>query len=287
MTTPTMASMAGAWMVLAAVISTSSASRQGDTTRQQTAPATVTIDRLEDAPSQFMGQVVKVDGEVQSVLGPRLFTIDEREWMDLDGETLVMLPAPLAALVNEGAPISVTGTLRTITIGDIQKEWGWFDSTPGFSAEFEKRAVIVADLVTNTQDGAMLSVRMEEGPKPVGTSGADPAASKDATGRTVTDLAALAKSQDRQLVGRQVQLQNATIASVVEDGGFWVSAGDDRLFVLPAATDTRVTQGQTVDLSGHVLVLPRNMKERVGDGTMAADEEIYVYAEHVEAGGTR
>jgi hypothetical protein len=176
----------------------------------------------------------------------------------------------------------VTGTLRTITLGDIQKEWGWFDSTPGFSAEFEKRAVIVADSVTNTQNGAVLSVRMDDGPKPVGTGGTDSAqagaenakenadkttaessASTGTTGTTVTDPATLAKSHDQKLVGRRVQLQNITVASVVKDGGFWVSAGGERLFVLPAAADTKVTQGQTVDVSGHVLVLPRNMKDRV------------------------
>ena len=40
-------------------------------------------------------------------------------------------------------------------------------------------------------------------------------------------------------------------------------------------------------LSGRVLVLPRNMKDRLGDRTKAEDEEIYLYAEQVKAGGTR
>jgi cobalamin biosynthesis Mg chelatase CobN len=240
--------------------------------------------------------VVKVNGEVQDVLGPRLFTIDEREWMDLDGETLVMVPAPLAALVDEGSPVSVTGTLRNITLAEIQREWGWFDSTPGFNAEFEKRAVIVADAVTNTSNGAVLSVRMQEEPKAVGTSGSstakeDSASAKSGTsststgaGPTVTDLKALAASSDRKMVGRRVQLQNATVASVAKDGGFWVSAGSERLFVLPSTSEVKVSQGQTVDVNGHVLVLPRNMKDRLGDGATAEGEEIYVYANQVNSG---
>lgn len=240
-----------------------------------------------------------MNGEVQEVLGPRMFTIDESEWIDLDGETLVVLPAPLAALVNEEAPVTVTGTVRMGVITDIDKEWGWFGLDPGLQAEFEKRPMIVADSITNAQDGGVLAVRIGAAPGAI-TDDAAPgngSTEKDDSGSNmksdsgqkpghaaskVTDLAKLASSTDARMVGDHVDVQNAKVAEVEKGGGFWVTAGQDRLFVLPAQMGaTKVTVGQTVAVEGVVLQLPAKMKDKLGDRTTVDGEQIYVYAEQV------
>lgn len=62
-------------------------------------------------------------------------------------------------------------------------------------------------------------------------------------------------------VGRQVNVQNAHVAATMATGGFWVDAGGDRLFVLPAGDPqtgvSKVKQGDRVNIMGTVLELPR------------------------------
>ena len=47
----------------------------------------VTVDQLENDATGFIGKTVSVDAEVEEVYGPRLFTIDEPTWGDLEGES--------------------------------------------------------------------------------------------------------------------------------------------------------------------------------------------------------
>lgn len=242
--------------------------------RDQT-PAAVSINTLEENAMKYRGQTVKVTGEVDEVLGPRMFKIDEREWLDFDGETLVFALAPLTMFVNEGEAVTVTGTLRTIMDVDLQKEWGWFELEPDVEAELNKRNVIVATGVVTSTGAARLMDPST--PEAVGTSGSSKAA--------LTDVAMLAKSEDNRLVGRKVDLNNVKAVSIAKAGGFWVNAGSDTLFVLPASADTlKVNPGDTVSISGVVLSMPQGMNERVSDRKMAPDEEIYVYADEIKTG---
>lgn len=241
-------------------------------------PSAVTIDQLEDHPEQYVGQQVRVSGEVGNVLGPHLFTIDERNWIDFDGENLVFLPAPLAALVSEDTPVTVTGTVRTMVQAEIERERGWFGNDEGIKAELHKRPVIVADSVRNTRDDTNLTLRVETGTP----SAAAPAGA--ASPAVVNDLAMLAGADDEQLVGRWAELPSARVDAVAKGGGFWVVSGEDRLFVMPMAATTKVTPGQTVGLSGVVLALPPGLKDTIGDKAVVGDEEVYVYASRVIEG---
>ncbi|HEX6973933.1 MAG TPA: hypothetical protein VF147_06000, partial [Vicinamibacterales bacterium] len=52
----------------------------------------VKLNQLEENGKQYIGKTVTVDAEVDDVLGPRLFKIDEPGWIDLDPEVLVYVP---------------------------------------------------------------------------------------------------------------------------------------------------------------------------------------------------
>jgi hypothetical protein len=52
----------------------------------------VSVDDLEDNARRYMGQRVTVDATVDDVYGPRLFTIDEPRWGDLEGEIFLQVP---------------------------------------------------------------------------------------------------------------------------------------------------------------------------------------------------
>jgi hypothetical protein len=237
----------------------------------------VKLGDLEENTSRYFGQKITVTGEVQDVLGPRLFTIDERQWIDFDGELLVMLPAPLAAMVRDDDPVTVTGTVRPFVRAEIEREWGWFEE-PGVDIDFSNRAVIMADRVTSNGEEVALRTTVNR-EAAVGTAGSI------ATGRTgppATDAQMLASSNDERLVGRRVEIANARVASTANGGGFWISGtGNERLFVLPSdKMPAPISQGQNVRITGVVLELPSGMRDRIGDRTH--DEDIYVYASQVE-----
>src|SRR5688572_8456582 len=71
----------------------------------QGAPQKVDLDELEDKPESYLEKTVMVEGEVDRVLGPHLFTIDERNWADPERELPVIVPEPFAAIVRTDAPV--------------------------------------------------------------------------------------------------------------------------------------------------------------------------------------
>lgn len=265
---------------------------------------TIDLDDLEDDASQYLGKRVTITGEVQKVLGPRLFTVDEENWIDFDGETLVLVPAPAIVFVREDRPVTVTGTLRSFVKADVDHEWGWFNDEPRIEAEFTNRPVLVAESITSVGDNVSVMMMFDR-TKPASSSGERTAQSSPSqtgqanrsqtsqstasTGQTtnanrMTDIRELARSTDERLVGRMVNLQNAMVVSTVNSGGFWIKSDNERLFVLPS-DGTKVQQGQQVSITGTVLELPNQMKDRLDKSNGAQDEEIYLYATQVKQAG--
>src|SRR4029450_13283270 len=76
--------------VLTAISAASLSAAQQQKSQQPSPPATqamkIDLDELETHPEKYVGKTVIVEGEVDRVLGPHLFTIDERNLVDLDGE---------------------------------------------------------------------------------------------------------------------------------------------------------------------------------------------------------
>lgn len=118
--------------------------------------ATTKLDDLEDKPENFVGKTVTVEGEVDKLLGPHLFTIDERGWADPARELPVSVPAPFQVALKEKVPVRVTGTVEKVPIDRLEKEVG-----PILDAklrdEIAKRPVLVATAVTDRAGKSLLS----------------------------------------------------------------------------------------------------------------------------------
>jgi hypothetical protein len=236
----------------------------------------VPLDQIEDYPSKYIGQTISVDAEVEKVLGPHLFTIDEPGWIDLEGETLVYLPSNLAALVHEGDRVTVSGTMKKMVLPDLRREWGWLDTTPAMEARLTKRPLLVASrVVGGDRDRALLiDVNRSTASTPVGTSGTADG------GSTIADVTKIS-SMDDQSIGRTVALNDVAVAKSA-GRGFWlrVANGSD-VFVLPAAPgQPSVHEGQTVSVDGVVLQMPRSMRDRL-DAPKGANTQAYIYATSV------
>lgn len=268
--------------------------QQQEATKQTKAqePATpVRLSALEDHPQQYIGRRVSVSGEVEGVLGPRIFKIDERNWLDLDRELLVVLDTPLAALLKEDDPVTVTGTVRQFVDVDFEREWGWIDLDPEIEARIRTRPVLVATSVVGSDPDAGLLVSIQEPaqtgvgqqqqqPGTVGTTGR---ASSGDTRSALTDAAELARASDTTHVGRRVNLSSVKVDRMAaKAGGFWVTANGEELFVLPSDPKTSVQAGQTVNIEGHVLRLPEQMEDRIEKSKKVGNEEVYVYATSIK-----
>jgi hypothetical protein len=274
-------SMAGmAAVVLTAALPDQQRSRQqGGSTRQpggnqqqRTAaaqPIKVDLDQLEDHPEKFVGQTVTVEGEVDRVLGPHLFTVDEKDWVDLEREMAVVVPEPFAAIVKSDMPVRITGVVQKVPIAKIEQSQGFLSNEPKLKAEIENEPVLLATEVT-TITPAVVSLRVRTD-QPVGTSGG-------ASSGPITDANQLAAATNNNMVGRKVDLRNVTVAGVNPEG-FWVQTpSGERIFVKPATTAS-VKQGQTANVQGVVLELPEGIRVKVNGGK----EAIYIYAENVTA----
>jgi hypothetical protein len=233
-------------------------------------PATVNLDELEKHPEQFLGKTVTVEGEVDRVLGPNLFTIDEKNWVDLDREMPVVVPEPFAAIVKTDAPVRVTGTVQKVPIAQIERRGGIL-SDPKIKAEIETQPALVASAVTTIAPGQVAVNLLVRPDTPVGTSGSNVSA-------PVTDVNQVTKSSDTSLVGKRVNLKDGTVVAP-SDRGFWIRTTDgERIFVMPA-NKTSVKAGQTAGVEGVVLELPEGLRLELN----ASGEPIYIYAERVTA----
>ena len=240
----------------------------------------VKLNALEENASKYVGQTISVDAEVEEVLGPRLFTIDEPNWGDLDGELLVYMPSNLAALVKDNDRVTITGTVKTFVQADVEREWGWLGLEPEIEVQFAKKPVIVASRIVGGDNDFAMAIDL-------GTAGTTkPAAVNARTGddktrdATISNAAELAGGSEN-LVGRRVELNSAKVNTVAKDGGFFVSANNAAVFVLPAQKDAlKVQTGDTVTITGTVLQLPRHMHTRL-NAPAGSNDDIYVYATSV------
>jgi len=281
--TTTITTMTMAACALAFTTATQAQQQYDSQTRQ---PSTqLDLGDFEGNPSTYVGQEVTVEGEVDDVLGPRIFVIDEGNWFDMfDGEALVMVPSQKFAKLRDGDNIKVAGTVRTFDTvrADIEREWGWFGGTDvELNAELNRRAVIVAETV-ESRDGDNLLDNGEGMPtEPMDRPADDPrqpAAGMDDS-QPLTDFAVIADAHGTAYVGRTVKLENVTVGQAAEKG-YWVGTDGQRLFVLPADTTQTLNQGDTVTIHGTVLELPHTMGSRIGDENR--NEDIYVLARTIK-----
>jgi hypothetical protein len=255
---------------------------------QNTQAMKVRLDQLEDNPKQYTGKTISVDAEVETVHGPRLFTIDEPNWGDLEGETLVYMPSDLAALVREDDRITVTGTVRPFVKADIEREWGWLDADDEVVVELARKPVLVASRIVGGNNNVAMSIRAQargdragEAGTAVGTSGtADTTGPSGSTaGATLTDARSIA-SGDEDLVGRRVRLENVQL-SAGKERGLWLTTNGQRIYVLPSQGSSTASAGGNATVEGVVLQMPRAMRTRLNPGGDWNDD-VYIYAFDVD-----
>jgi hypothetical protein len=121
---------------------------QSDQKQTSTAPMSVKAGEIAQNPSAYYGKKVSVQAEVEDLLGPQVFLLDEDRlfaWPDV----LVIAPK-LGTPVEEDTMVTVTGTVRSYVDADLRRDyaWNWWDGMdPDIEVSFRNRPVIVADSI--------------------------------------------------------------------------------------------------------------------------------------------
>jgi hypothetical protein len=117
----------------------------------------VTVGTITGDLNNYLGKTVTVVADVQEVLSPRAFTLDEDDVLagGIDNDMLVLSPQSgnLTSVENNWTKnkVRVTGTVRELSVVAIERELGW-KLNPKIKAEFKDvKAVLVASSVERLQ----------------------------------------------------------------------------------------------------------------------------------------
>ncbi len=99
-------------------------------------------------PAQYYGKTLAVTGEIEDIVGPNSFTLDEDKL--LGAQDLLVLSAAPAAAIKDGETVAVTGELRPFVVADIERDYDltWdLDLQRKLEAEYRERPVFIAKSV--------------------------------------------------------------------------------------------------------------------------------------------
>lgn len=226
----------------------------------------VTVDQIEDDATRFIGRAVSVDAEIEEVYGPRLFTIDEPTWGDLEGEIFVYMPTAHAVSVDTNDRVTVSGTVRQFALADVDREWGWVDLDPDVQVRLEQRPILIATRIVGGDNDAVFVIER-------GTAARVPPAGSLEPVRSIE----LIDEDEDELIGRRVELSGVQVIGAGKDSGFYAKQGDESVFVLTSEGSKAIENGKTVSIEGYVLRTPRSMDF---DRETSSDE-VYVFATRV------
>lgn len=105
-------------------------------------------------PKQYYGRTLAVTGEVEEILSPTTFTLDEDQLFGAS-DLLVLVANPKTGTtantaVKEDQTVAVTGVLRPLVVADLEREYD-FNWDEGFvkqlEAEYSQKPVLVVQSV--------------------------------------------------------------------------------------------------------------------------------------------
>jgi len=99
---------------------------------------------ITENPSQYYGKRLAVSGEVEDVVGPTAFTLDEDELFGASDLLVVTQKTQKAA--TDGETVAVTGVLRPFVVSEVERDFD-LDLDPELQVEYEDKPVFIADAI--------------------------------------------------------------------------------------------------------------------------------------------
>jgi hypothetical protein len=122
---------------------------------------TISAGKLAKSAKDYYGKTVSVKAEVEDVLGPNMFTLDEDALL-AGSDVLVLVPRGVAGKLAKDQKVVVTGKVREFVEADLDKDYDWFDNGKLVEVkekvDWKTRPVIVADTI-RTETGTEIALR--------------------------------------------------------------------------------------------------------------------------------
>lgn len=117
---------------------------------------TVTPGKIAKHASDFYGRHVRVQGAIESALGPQVFTLDEDEAL-AGPDLLVLVPHAMYRALAEGQVVVVTGVVRRWSEPELERDFDFFEAGDLVrmhgSVDWTTRPVLVAMTVMGADGG--------------------------------------------------------------------------------------------------------------------------------------
>jgi len=254
----------------------------------ETLPAAVTAADITGAPGQYAGKHVMLSGEVKQVMGPRIFTIGGPEF---GGELLVVSDKALPPVAdrNEKEYVSnkdivlATGTVKNFVLAEVEKTLR-LDLPDTTYITWANKPYLEASNVVITP-----RAKIAGEPGEPGATVTEP----------VTDLVLITGMvQKAPLIGKKVELKQATIQRVDNERAFWIGPDEQHMLfvVLDPAVDLKelqkgkaeLSRGQVLMLQGDLQRAPEAAKMKEGwklspaEANAVAQSNVYLHVQRAE-----
>ncbi len=109
----------------------------------------------------YYGKTISVKAEVEDVLGPNMFTLDEDSLL-AGSDVLVLVPRGLASNLTHDQKVIVTGKVRQFVETELDRDYDWFDNGKlvdvKTKVDWKTRPVLVAETI-RTESGTEIALR--------------------------------------------------------------------------------------------------------------------------------
>lgn len=203
--------------------------------------ATATVEQVDEDPMRFYGKRVTISGEVEKIYGTRAFELQgESIWWD--EQLLVVTRSPIAIgkqMLTSDEDVMVSGTVRKLTVAEVERELGW-DLEPEIEVEFSEKPVLLAESIRVYDAQAMWS-------------------EKDHPDGAIVGLMRLWTAPDlAQLAGQSITVHDVPVRSKTAKA-MWIGYNHmSQILVVPneASALEDIEEGERVTLSGTLEKMP-------------------------------
>ncbi|HHP7245225.1 MAG TPA: hypothetical protein ACFE0H_11125 [Elainellaceae cyanobacterium] len=120
---------------------------------QNVAEESETLEQAIENPSEYVGQTLTVNGEVEEVFSEDAFRLREEEYFAPDPGLLIINPNPDTPLPDVGEYIEVTGEIQTFLVGVIEEDYEltWdANLVRELEAIYQEKPAMIADTIDLT-----------------------------------------------------------------------------------------------------------------------------------------
>jgi len=222
---------------------------------------TISAGKLAKNAKDFYGKTVTVKAEVEDVIDPRSFTLDEDAIL-AGADVLVLVPAGYTGTLAHDQVVTVTGKVRPYVTAELERDYDWFKDgkivTTKTDVDFKTRPVLVATSLKLADGrellaGGAVSMSAEEHARHVKMAG-DHKLSGD---HGITMSAGKLAKDGKKYYGQNVTVR-AEVEDVLDSHSFTldedaVLAGPDVVVLVPSGFDaTSLAHDQIVVITGKV-----------------------------------